>query len=200
MGVNKAYVLEYLVRSCNCVAVAPAADIQRESVLKSAFAGGLSCAFSSAVMHPVDTVKTQVQASTTLTFPEIISKIPQFGLRGLDKGSIPAILGQFSSHGLGSGICEVSKLELINVAPNLPNIQVESMSSFFSTVLGTVARFPCEDGLKGLFRGTGATLCRELPFSVAGMGLYTESEKVSSFVFASRISFHQFIFRSSQSH
>jgi len=40
--------------------------------------------------------QTQVQASTTLTFPEIMSKIPQIGLRGLYKGSIPAILGQFS--------------------------------------------------------------------------------------------------------
>ncbi|MBA0748297.1 hypothetical protein Gogos_005138, partial [Gossypium gossypioides] len=187
--------------AATAVAVAPATEIQRESVLKSAFAGGLSCAFSLAVMHPVDTVKTQVQASTTLTFPEIMSNIPQIGLRGLYKGSIPAILGQFSSHGLRTGICEVSKLVLINVAPNLPDIQVESMASFFSTVLGTVARLPCEvlkqrlqaglydnvgealigtwqqDGLKGFFRGTGATLCRELPFYVAGMGLYTESKK-----------------------
>lgn len=85
------------------------------------------------------------------------------------------------------------------------------MASFFSTVLGTVARLPCEvlkqrlqaglydnvgealigtwqqDGLKGFFRGTGATLCRELPFYVAGMGLYTESKKVSTFVLVSTI-------------
>ncbi|GMI72553.1 S-adenosyl methionine transporter-like [Hibiscus trionum] len=188
--------------AATAVAAAPSAEIQAKSVLKSAFAGGLSCAFSAAVMHPVDTVKTQVQASTTLTFPEIMSKIPQIGLQGLYKGSIPAILGQFSSHGLRTGICEVSKVVLINVAPNLPDIQVDSMASFFGTVLGTVARLPCEvlkqrlqaglydnvgealigtwqqDGLKGFFRGTGATLCRELPFYVAGMGLYTESKKL----------------------
>lgn len=35
-----------------------------------------------------------------------------------------------------------------------------------------------QDGLKGFFRGTGATLCREVPFYVAGMGLYAESKKV----------------------
>ncbi|XP_017644517.1 mitochondrial thiamine pyrophosphate carrier 1 [Gossypium arboreum] len=126
------------------VAVAPSAEIQRENVLKSAFAGGLSRAFSSAVMHPVDTVKTEVQASTTLTFPDIMSKIPQIGLRGLYKGSIPATLRQFSSHGLRTGICDVSKLVLINVAPNLPDIPVESMALFFNTVVGTVARLPCE--------------------------------------------------------
>lgn len=37
-----------------------------------------------------------------------------------------------------------------------------------------------QDGLKGFFRGTGATLCREVPFYVAGMGLYAESKKVHS--------------------
>lgn len=38
-----------------------------------------------------------------------------------------------------------------------------------------------QDGLKGFFRGTGATLCREVPFYVAGMGLYAESKKVRNF-------------------
>jgi hypothetical protein len=72
--------------------------------------------------------------------------------------------------------------------------------------LGTAVRIPCEvlkqrlqagifdnvgegivgtlqqDGLKGFFRGTGATLCREVPFYVAGTGLYAESKKVWSLV------------------
>ena len=76
------------------------------------------------------------------------------------------------------------------------------MSSFCSTFLGTAVRIPCEvlkqrlqagifdnigeaiigtwhqDGLKGLFRGTAATLFREVPFYVAGMCLYAESKKV----------------------
>lgn len=111
--------------------------------------------------------QTRVQAST-LSFPEIISKLPQVGVKGLYRGSIPAILGQFSrfslslshihriqtqqkrekykeqifvlldillsfvvnvfcwhcSHGLRTGIFEASKLVLINVAPTLPDIQV----------------------------------------------------------------------------
>ncbi|XWS07900.1 hypothetical protein CRYUN_Cryun41cG0032100 [Craigia yunnanensis] len=184
------------------VAVAPPVEIPAGSVLKSALAGGLACALSTSLMHPVDTIKTRVQAST-LSFPEIISKLPQIGVRGLYRGSIPAILGQFSSHGLRTGIFEASKLLLINVAPNLPDIQVQSMASFCSTFLGTAVRIPCEvlkqrlqaglfdnvgealvgtwqqDGLKGFFRGTGATLCREVPFYVAGMGLYAESKKLA---------------------
>ncbi|KAI8539841.1 hypothetical protein RHMOL_Rhmol09G0214500 [Rhododendron molle] len=211
------------------VAVAPPVELPASSVLKAALAGGLSCALSCSLMHPVDTIKTRVQAST-LSFPEIISKLPEIGARGLYRGSIPAILGQFSSHGLRTGIYEASKLVILNFAPDLPDIQcrqsprqefakeveqmqnclefggtmVQSVSSFCSTFLGTAVRIPCEvlkqrlqagifdnvgqaiaetwkqDGLKGFFRGTGATLFREVPFYVAGMGLYAESKKVWS--------------------
>jgi hypothetical protein len=31
-----------------------------------------------------------------MSFPEIIAKLPEIGTRGLYRGSIPAILGQFS--------------------------------------------------------------------------------------------------------
>ncbi|KAM7492135.1 hypothetical protein LguiA_035056 [Lonicera macranthoides] len=139
------------------------------SVLKSALAGGLSCAFSTALMHPIDTIKAN---SCTSNY-----------------------------HGFRTGFFEASKIVLINVAPSLADTQVESVLSFCSAVLGTVARVPSEvvkqrlqagvfdhlgeaivgtwqqEGLKGFFRGTGATLCREVPFYVAGLGLYTESKK-----------------------
>ncbi|KAL1210238.1 putative S-adenosylmethionine carrier 2 [Cardamine amara subsp. amara] len=172
-----------------------------KNLLKTALAGGISCSFSAFLMHPVDTVKTQVQASTTLSFLEIMSKIPEIGARGLYKGSIPAVVGQFASHGLRTSIYEASRLALPLVAPNLLDIQVQSIASFFGTVLGTTLRIPCEvlkqrlqanqfdniveatiltwqqEGVKGLFRGTGVTLLREVPFYVAGMGLYNESKK-----------------------
>lgn len=176
--------------------------ISVRSFLKSACAGGISCAMSTALMHPVDTLKTQVQA-TTLSSPALLSKLPELGIRGLYRGSIPAILGQFFSHGLRTGIFEASKLVLSNFAPTLTGLRVQSISSFCGTFLGTVLRIPCEvlkqrlqaglynnvgeaftctchqDGLKGFFRGTGPTLLRELPFYVAGMGLYSESKKVA---------------------
>ena len=80
---------------------------------------------------------------------------------------------------------------------------MQSLASFCSTILGTAVRIPCEvlkqrlqagifdnvgeaivgtmqkDGIRGFFRGTGATLCREVPFYVAGMCLYGEVKKVS---------------------
>ncbi|KAI3793410.1 hypothetical protein L1987_36029 [Smallanthus sonchifolius] len=188
-------------QAATVVAVAPPVEVPTGSVLKSALAGGLASALSTSLLHPIDTIKTRVQAST-LSFPEMIAKLPEVGFRGVYRGSIPAIIGQFSSHGLRTGIFEASKIVLINVAPTLPDLQVQSVASFCSTVLGTAVRIPCEvlkqrlqagifnnvgeaiictwqqDGLKGFFRGTGATLCREVPFYVAGMGLYGESKKV----------------------
>ncbi|VVB02243.1 unnamed protein product [Arabis nemorensis] len=183
------------------VAVAPPVALPAGDVLKSALAGGLASALSTSLLHPIDTIKTRVQAST-LSFPEVIAKLPEIGVRGVYRGSVPAILGQFSSHGLRTGIFEASKLVLINFAPNLPEIQVQSIASFCSTLLGTAVRIPCEvlkqrlqagmfnnvgeaivgtwkqDGPRGFFRGTGATLCREVPLYVVGMGLYAESKKM----------------------
>lgn len=185
------------------VPMAPPVAVPAESVLKSALAGGLACALSTSLMHPIDTMKTRIQASSTLSFPELISKLPEIGVRGLYRGSIPAILGQFSSHGLRTGIFEASKLLLTHFAPGLAELQVQSLASFCSTVLGTAVRIPCEvlkqrlqagifdsvggaiigtwqqDGPRGFFRGTGATLCREVPFYVAGMGIYAEAKKVA---------------------
>ncbi|XP_047048799.1 mitochondrial substrate carrier family protein C-like [Lolium rigidum] len=187
------------------VAIPPPVEISTGNVLKSALAGGLASALSTSMLHPIDTMKTRVQAST-LSFPELISKLPQIGIQGLYRGSIPAILGQFSSHGLRTGIFEASKLILVRVAPTLPEIQVQSLASFCSTILGTVVRIPCEvlkqrlqagifdnvgeaivgtmqkDGIRGFFRGTGATLCREVPFYVAGMCLYGEAKKAAQHV------------------
>ncbi|KAF6150521.1 hypothetical protein GIB67_030322 [Kingdonia uniflora] len=188
--------------SATVVAVAPPVEIPAGSVMKSALAGGLASALSTSLLHPVDSIKTRVQAST-LSFPELIAKLPQIGVQGLYRGCIPAIFGQFTSHGLRTGIFEASKLVLINVAPTLPEIQVQSIASFCSTIMGTAVRIPCEvmkqrlqagifdnvgeaffgtlrqDGVKGFFRGTGATLCREVPFYVAGMCLYAESKKAA---------------------
>eukprot|EP00850_Spirogloea_muscicola_P006767 SM000032S12151 [mRNA] locus=s32:938599:942338:+ [translate_table: standard] len=183
------------------VPMSPPIMIPAGSVLKSALAGGLACGLSTCVMHPLDTLKTRVQAST-LSFSDVIGTIPQLGLTGLYRGCIPAIIGQFTSHGLRTGVFEVGKVLLKHVAPKLPDIQVQSTSSFCSAVLGTAWRIPGEvlkqrlqaglypnvweafvgtirqDGVPGLFRGTSATLCREVPFYVAGMVIYEEAKKI----------------------
>ncbi|KAK8960052.1 hypothetical protein KSP40_PGU018731 [Platanthera guangdongensis] len=141
--------------------VSPPVELATENILKSALAGGLACAISTSMLHPLDTTKTLVQA-TTLSFPELLSRLPQIGLQGLYRGSIPAIIGQFSSHGLRTGIFEASKLLLTNVAPTLPEFQVQSVASWCSTLAGTAVRIPCEV-LKqqlqaGLFDNAGVSI------------------------------------------
>ena len=84
----------------------------------------------------------------------------------------------------------------------LPSPQVQPVASFCSTVLGTALRIPCEvlkqrlqagmyddvatawrctlaeEGPRGLFRGTTATLFREVPFYVLGMLVYLQIKRV----------------------
>jgi len=110
-------------------------------------------------------------------------------------------LTTFSLVFLGVSIC-MNTVRLWFCSVN--NVKVQSLSSFTSTVIGTAVRIPCEvlkqrlqaglyhnvgeaivatyqqDGLRGFFRGTGVTLCREVPFYVAGMGIYEEAKKVNS--------------------
>ena len=85
---------------------------------------------------------------------------------------------------------------------SLPSPQVQPVASFCSTVLGTALRIPCEvlkqrlqagmyddvatawrctlaeEGPRGLFRGTTATLFREVPFYVLGMLVYLQIKRV----------------------
>lgn len=48
--------------SATVVAVAPPVEIPAGSVLRSALAGGLSCALSTSLMHPIDTIKAYSSA------------------------------------------------------------------------------------------------------------------------------------------
>ena len=98
----------------------------------------------------------------------------------------------------------LSDLSTLHSVSNVVHLmQIQSIASFCSTLLGTAVRIPCEvlkqrlqagmfnnvgeaivgtwkqDGPGGFFRGTGATLCREVPLYVVGMGLYAESKKVT---------------------
>ncbi|CAI5495382.1 unnamed protein product [Closterium sp. Naga37s-1] len=175
------------------------------SVIKSALAGGLASGLSTCLMHPLDTIKTRVQASSA-SLSEVVRSVPSIGIQGLYRGAPPAILGQFASHGVRTGAYEASKMLLTSMLPNLTEYQVQPVASLCSTVLGTALRIPCEvlkqqlqaglysstgaalkatlkeGGVKGLFRGTTATLCREVPFYVFGMLIYLQVKRVTRHV------------------
>nr|KAJ0202676.1 hypothetical protein LSAT_V11C500247700 [Lactuca sativa] len=53
-------------QAATVVAVAPPVEVHTGSVLKSALAGGLACALSTSVMHPIDIIKQNCHNSFTL--------------------------------------------------------------------------------------------------------------------------------------
>lgn len=81
--------------------------------------------------------------------------------------------------------------------------QIQGLSSGIGTFLGTCIRIPCEvlkqrlqtgrhsnvvqalrvatqrEGAKGLFRGTAATLSREVPFYVLGIVFFEQLKRVA---------------------
>ncbi|KAL8148989.1 hypothetical protein AgCh_006121 [Apium graveolens] len=107
---------------------------------------------------------------------------------GLHQGSHPrlGVVDHICFHPLAS-----ATLDQIAGTTKSVTAEVQSAASFCSTVKGTTVRIPCEvlkqqlqagifdnveeaiigtwqqDGLKGFFRGTGATLCREVKYGIA---------------------------------
>ena len=88
-----------------------------------------------------------------------------------------------------------------HVCRNCSFVQMQGLSSGIGTFLGTCIRIPCEvlkqrlqtgrhpnviagiqaatraEGVKGLFRGTSATLSREVPFYVLGIVFFEQLKK-----------------------
>eukprot|EP01025_Chloroclados_australasicus_P046462 TRINITY_DN5125_c0_g3_i1.p1 TRINITY_DN5125_c0_g3~~TRINITY_DN5125_c0_g3_i1.p1 ORF type:complete len:657 (+),score=78.61 TRINITY_DN5125_c0_g3_i1:122-2092(+) len=173
-------------------------------MLTAAIAGGLASSSSTFLMHPVDTLKTRVQSIVGATARSVAKSIPQIGAQGLYRGVIPATVGAGASHGLRTCAYEGSQVLLKVIFGPGAELQIQGLSSAVGTLLGTCLRIPCEvlkqrlqvglhtnvseavntavttDGVRGLFKGTTATLSREIPFYVLGMVGYEYLKKVVS--------------------
>ncbi|KAK3251019.1 hypothetical protein CYMTET_39630 [Cymbomonas tetramitiformis] len=127
------------------------------------------------------------------------------GPKGLYPGIIPAIAGAAMSHGLRTASYEGTKqlLAPLEKLPGVSEVQIQGFASGVGTVLGTGFRIPCEvlkqqlqcglhpnavaalaavlkqEGMRGMFRGTSATLGREVPFYVIGIVAYEQLKKVT---------------------
>lgn len=99
----------------------------------------------------------------------------------------------------------VSDIRLITSVPHAPTpTQAQGLASALGTAVGTSIRIPCEvmkqrlqvgrhsnvieafqgalrspEGVRGLFRGTTATLSREVPFYTLGMTFYVQLKKLA---------------------
>lgn len=151
-------------------------------VIRSAIAGGLASGTSTLALHPLDTLKTRLQATVgDKSLLTIIKTAIKGGRQVLFRGSVPAVVGAACSHGTRTGIYELFKSILSTSLPFLPSVQVQGLASAAGTFLGTGVRIPCEvlkqqlqngnhkdcvsaassmirvDGFSSLFRGTAGT-------------------------------------------
>lgn len=175
--------------------------------IQAALAGALASGTSTAAMHPMDTLKTRIQA-TVGAGPGIkafIKSVPSIGAKNLYRGIIPAVVGAASGHGFRTATYEVAckLLAPLTVMPLITEIQIQGFGSGLGTLVGTSVRIPCEvlkqrlqtaqhanaieaftavtkDGARGLFAGTAATMSREVPFYVIGMVTYEKLKQAAA--------------------
>lgn len=77
------------------------------------------------VAGPVPVLQTRVQASSA-TLSEVMADVPKLGLAGVYRGATPAIVGQFASHGLRTGMFEATRMLLKGLKPDLSEYQVSA--------------------------------------------------------------------------
>ena len=196
-------------------APAVAAGTTGVALLKAALAGALASGSTTALMHPLDTLKTRIQATVgqAPSLRGLARMVPELGARRLYLGIIPAVLGASSSHGVRTASYEAARVALAPLAalglPGVNDTFLQGLASGVGTFLGTGLRIPNEvlkqrlqtgqhahvaeaatavvsqGGLKALFRGTTATLAREVPFYVLGMVAYEQLKGVARGLVAS---------------
>jgi len=175
----------------------------KKMLVLSTLASAVISGTSTLALHPLDTVKTMLQASKGGSIVSVFKDAAKMGRTGVYRGIIPATVGAASSQGFRVGVFEAVKLGTRVLLPSIPDLQVQTIASGMGSFIGTAVRIPCEvlkqrlqagqypgvwqattsvmkkDGVKGLFRGSAATLSREIPFYVIGMVAYEQFKKAA---------------------
>jgi hypothetical protein len=127
-------------------APAVAAGASGVALLKAALAGALASGSSTAFMHPLDTLKTRVQASVGRApgLRGLGRMIPELGARRLYLGIIPAVTGAATSHGIRTASYEWARVALAPLLalglPGVSDTAIQGIASGFGTFLGTGTR------------------------------------------------------------
>ncbi|KAL2644596.1 hypothetical protein R1flu_012183 [Riccia fluitans] len=159
-----------------------------------AIAGGLAGAFTYSCLHPLDTVRTKLQARGAAQLYKgpmdvVFSILKTHGIKGFYSGISAVILGSMLSSAIYFGTCELGKSVLFQM-PSCPSLMVPPIASAVGNIVSSAVLVPRDvitqrmqigakgrswevflrtinkEGVKGLYSGYSAALVRALPSSV----------------------------------
>ena len=170
-----------------------AIDFATNPVMKAFLAGSLSGTCSTLLFQPLDLVKTRVQQTgpSTSLVRVISTVVSQDSVRGLWRGLVPSLVRTvpgvglyFSSmHQMKTSLCDGrptalqsaligSSARALSGSVMIPftviKTRFESRAYNYSSTAHALSSILRTEGLRGLTRGLGPTLVRDVPFS----GLY----------------------------
>ena len=169
----------------------PAVSLSREtSFLRSAVAGGAAACVATVIFHPVDTAKTMLQQQSVAGLHR-----SQLSARVLYRGVGPAAFSMMPACAARMAAYEALKASLLRAAPGAPPGALVLLASALSVVASGVVRSPLDmvkvqlqagaapsaaaavqtalrGGVRGVYRGMGLALLRDVPFFSINLALY----------------------------
>lgn len=170
-------------------------------------AGGAATAAAVTSVHPLDTVKTVMQAGRSRgnAFGAFLGVVRRRGVGALYSGVGSSLSGQVPSGAIKFAVFEGLTQTIHNRAPNIPKpvadfacaaaamvacsfvfvpgevlkqrIQAGLQPNMVSALRGALK----ERGVRGLYAGYAATLLRDVPYTMLEFGLYSQYKRVARF-------------------
>ena len=181
-----------------------ATDFVTNPVMKAFLAGSLSGTCSTILFQPLDLVKTRVQQTSGLSVARVVEAVLQRdSVRGLWRGLMPSMartvpgVGIYFSamHHMKTSVCggQPSHLQSVMIGCSarataatlmIPltviKTRFESRSFGYTSTAAALRSVLGTEGVRGLVRGLGPTLVRDVPFSGLYLMFYEHLKSVAA--------------------
>ena len=181
-----------------------ATDFVTNPVMKAFLAGSLSGTCSTLLFQPLDLVKTRVQQTSGLSVARVVEAVLQRdSVRGLWRGLVPSMartvpgVGIYFSamHHMKTSVCggQPSHLQSVMIGCSarataatlmIPltviKTRFESRSFGYTSTAAALRSVLGTEGVRGLVRGLGPTLVRDVPFSGLYLMFYEHLKSVAA--------------------
>ncbi|KAG8377281.1 hypothetical protein BUALT_Bualt08G0013000 [Buddleja alternifolia] len=155
---------------------------------ESAVAGAAAGAVVEAVLYPIDTIKTRLQAGVSF----LCSKASSWGsfiavrgggeiiLKGLYSGLAGNLVGVIPASALFIGVYEPTKQKLLKIFPEnfsaIAHLVIKQriQTGQFVSAPDAVRLIVAKEGFRGLYAGYGSFLLRDLPFDAIQFCIYEQ--------------------------